>query len=149
MSKVNRRDMAGGLLVAAGGAAFALQSAQYPMGQLGAPGPGTFPLGVALVAVALGLILCVSAVLRARSEPLQMSHRAAIAVVAAVATFGILIQRVGLAPTVFVVVIIAALGSREMRPLRILGLAFFMSVGCWLVFIEGLGMTMPAFRSPL
>ncbi len=149
MPRIDYHGLLGGFLVLGAGTAFAVAAAQYPLGTSDQPGPGVFPLSVALFAVAMGALICVLSLLRHLGGNVRISFRAPAAVLGSIATFALLIPKVGLLPTVFAVALVAALGSRDTKPAHALALALFMALSSWLVFIEILGMTMPAFRSPL
>ncbi|MCT7378137.1 tripartite tricarboxylate transporter TctB family protein [Chelativorans salis] len=148
MSRCNPADVAGGLFVAAIGAAFAAVAAGYPLGQLANPGPGVFPLATGIITAVVGLGIAVKGFLRSGEVRITISHRSVIAVVASVAAFALMIRPLGLVPTLFVVVLVAALGSSKSRPLHALAVAVATAAGGWLVFIVGLGLPIPAIRMP-
>ena len=141
MKTVDLRDLAGGLLVAAAGGAFALAASSFPDGQAGEVGPAYVPTAVGIIAIVLGLVIAGGSVRRATEFP-SMELRPVLAVFAAVAVFGLLIRLVGLVPAVFAVVVVASFGSRKNRP------AAGVAAGCWAMFVVLLGLPMEAFRSP-
>jgi hypothetical protein len=159
MAVADIRNVFGGILVIAGGGAFAWAAAHYPFGEPNTPGPGAFPLGVALVAVIFGLAILFTGLTGRGAAPAQPAEdgdaaaardlRAPAAVLGAIAAFALAIERLGFVPAVFLTTFTAALGSRDLTMPRRLALALAVALGCWAIFLLGLGMTMPAFRSPL
>lgn len=148
MARINVVEVSGGLFVTAIGAAFALGSLAYPFGQAVNPGPAIFPLVVAIVTVALGMSIAIKGLMEA-AESVRFDHRSVLAVIAAIAAFGLLIRPFGLIPTLVVVVLVASLGSREARPLTAAAVAIGTALGSWIVFVLGLGLPIPAIRLPI
>lgn len=148
MMKGDTRDIVGGALVMAIGAAFAWSASFFPMGSGRVLGPGYFPIAAGAIAFGLGLWIFVTGLFRSGRIG-RIAFRPLIAVMASIAAFGLLLQRIGLIPTLIIVVVIGALGSTATRPLPVALLALGLSVSCWLIFVKGLGLNMPVFRSPL
>lgn len=149
MTRIDLPNLISGLLVIAITLPFALEALQYPLDESGSVGPGAFPLGVAVVGVVLGLVICVRSLRRSEAFAVPYSVRAPAAVLGAIAAFALLIQQVGLIPTLAAVTGIAALATKESRFVPVIALAAGVGVGCWLIFVVFLGMTIPAFRIPL
>lgn len=148
MRQVNLADVLGGAVVIGFGGVFAAVAASYPLGTPIQPGPGSFPLVVGLITAAIGIGIVIRGFVLAEPVAIQFKLRPVIAVLAAIAAFGLLIGRVGLIPTLFVMVLIAAAGSRQSRPAPALLVALATSLGAWLIFIAGLGLPIPALRMP-
>jgi putative tricarboxylic transport membrane protein len=144
------RGLIGGALVIAAGAAFAGAAWHYPLGTPGDLGPGAFPLAVAVAAMLFGAAICLFALFGTApaggAPPFRL--RAPLAVIGAIAVFALLIQRLGLVPTVFAVTLVAGLGSPELGGWQRLALALFVAAACWALFLGIMGMTVPAFRLP-
>ena len=147
MRSVDLRDLVGGLVVAAVGGAFAIAATEFPPGRAGQIGPGFVPTAVGLITVGLGLLIAGRAFLRTGPLP-RPALRPVLAVFAAVAVFGLLVQTTGLGPAVMGTTAVAASGSAISRPLPVAILAIFVAIGCWLVFIAGLGLPVDFFRNP-
>jgi hypothetical protein len=138
-------DLAGGLIVFAGGCAVALGATSYPIGELTRMGPGYFPMvvGTMLALMGLGLVLAS----RTTATPLPLLRlRPALAVFAGLVFWGLTIERLGLAPSTLGLVILVSLAQDRPSPLMIGATAAFLiafSVG---VFIYGLAIPIPAIR---
>ena len=148
MRSIDVRDVLGGSLVAAVGATFALTAMSYPMGKTVAPGPGIFPLAVSLITLMVGLAMIIKGIRRPGVGTMVLRLRGVAAVLGSVAAFAGLIRPLGLAPTLVVVVAISALGSSQSRLWPTLAVAAATAIGCWLIFIVGLGLPIPAVRMP-
>lgn len=148
MVRFDPRDMAGGILVAALGLAFVIPALNYPLGRLAAPGPGAFPMSLGLITVVLGLAIIVRGFVMGGGQRVEIHIRSAVAVTGAILAFALLIRVIGLVPTLFIVVIVSALGSSQSRLWPTLAIAAGSAAGGWLVFIVGLGLPIPAVRIP-
>lgn len=134
-------------MMAIGGFVALYASNQYQIGDAARMGPGYFPTLLGWILAFLGLVITV---LSFRTvvhilKPPPFTPRPFIAVIAAVALFALLINRIGLIPTTILMVIVTASGSNSFRPGRALVLGVFLSVLSWLIFSFGLQMTLPAF----
>jgi hypothetical protein len=147
MFRSNPRDLIGGGLFAALGAAVLAGAADYRIGTPGDMGPGFFPMGLGVLAIVVGLAIIFLGLAERGTIP-SIAWRQLIAVLAAIAVFGLVIERFGLIPAVFLSVGVSALGDRSSRPVASVMLATGFSVLTWLVFSVGLGVTMPAFDWP-
>lgn len=147
MNRVDTKDLVGGVLVIAVGAVFAYAASFFPLGTGRTLGPGYFPIATGIITVLIGIGILISAFTRAGTIP-RVSLRPFLAVLAAIAAFIVGIQSVGLVVTICLVVTISALASPKSSPLSVVGQCAFMALACWLVFTVGLGLPLPAFRSP-
>lgn len=148
MIKGDARDIVGGLLVTAVGGIFAWNASYFPLGGGRLLGPGYFPLVTGIITLGLGVWITISGLMRS-GRITGIAYRPLIAVIASIIAFGLLLPRIGMIPTLIVVVAVSASGSTSSRPLPVAMLAVGLSVACWLIFVKGLGLNMPAFRSPL
>lgn len=148
MSRFSVPDIGGGLLIVVIAGLFAAGAAGYPLGTLNNPGPGVFPLAISVITGLLGLGIAIKGFLGAGEAPVAITHRSVAAVIASVAAFALMIRPFGLIPTLFVVVLLAALGSGKSRPLPSLAVAATTAIGCWLIFVVGLGLPIAAIRIP-
>lgn len=147
MRPLDRRDFAAGAALLAVGAAFALAALQLRIGTARQMGAGYFPLIFAVITMALGLLLAVSAFGRAgrlKAPP----WRPFLAVSAAILAFVATMPLFGLAPAVLTTVAVAALADRRSQPLGTLLLALGLAAGSWLIFVQGLAMPFRLLRWP-
>lgn len=136
------QDFWSGILFASVGALALWLGKGYAFGTMTRMGPGFLPTVLAWGLVGIGAFLVARSFLL-RGEPIASSAvRPQIMIVIAIVAFALLIERVGLAPTVIVTGILAALATSEMRWRETLPLVAFMSALCVLLFIKLLGQTM-------
>lgn len=139
------QDFWSGLLFMAAGAGALWIGTEYTFGTATRMGPGFLPRVLASILVLIGLFLAVRGAV-VRGQPLQPSAiRPQIMIVVAIVVFAQMIERFGLAPTVFVVTIVAALATTEMRWKETIPLAIAASVLSVVLFIYLLGQSMQAW----
>lgn len=142
----NHRELfAGGLFVGIGGAWAAL-SLQYDLGEATRMGPGYFPLCAALVLIGIGAIL----LLRGwrGTEPTRLHPIRLVPlffVIAATASFGLLIERVGLIPSALVVTALSCYDRWRTRPLEAAALCVAYTVAAVGIFYYGLQLPMDLY----
>jgi hypothetical protein len=148
MIKGDARDIVGGLLVMVIGGTFAWNASYMSLGSGRLIGPGYFPLVTGLITVGLGIWITITAFWRS-GRINEIAYRPLVSVIGSIVAFALLLPRVGLIPTLFVVVCVGATGSTSSQPKQVVVLAAGLAVACWVIFVKGLGLNMPAFRSPL
>ena len=136
------RDLWAGVAFLASGGAFLVASQRFAMGTAADIGPGFFPAVVAglLVLVGAGLVIGALAMEGPRIEPVRL--RPAALVIAALAAFGLLIERGGLVIAVAALVLIASAAGGRLRPLQSVLLAAALIAIAIAVFRLGLGIQM-------
>ena len=142
-----------------------------PVGSPGSVGPRAFPLGLGILLAVLSGLLLVRAQVRKRIETaadeaddtpddstsMSGAHegtylRMVFSVFAVIVAYGFLMEKIGFQPVPFLLtrcrtlvtipaMMMLVLGIRD--PLRIAGMAFGMTFGCWLVFGKLLGAYLP------
>ncbi|KQT43198.1 hypothetical protein ASG43_15760 [Aureimonas sp. Leaf454] len=127
------------------GAAFGAGALGYPMGTATRMGAGYFPLALSIILAAFGVAILVKGMLhRGPVESLGIvPWRGGFLILAAIIFFGFFVTRLGFVPTLFVTVFASALASRTMSVLGALALALGMIVLCYVIFVQGLGVTLP------
>jgi hypothetical protein len=142
-----RQDLVGGLLTVALGVFALVTAVSYPMGSLLRMGPGFFPSGIAALIILLGLGLIAAAM---RPRPQQASPgiqlRSVLMIGLGVLLFALLLERAGLVPATFALVLISSLAEPRWRPLRATVLAVAMTVLVYLIFIVILQIPVAAVR---
>ncbi len=148
MKHIDVRDLTAGLsLVAIGTTAALYAGSHYQVGSPAQMGPGFFPVALGWILAALGVIIGLLAFRRTLHtlNPPPFALRPLLAVLMAVFVFTQLVERAGLVPATWLLVLVAALAERPYRWGRTLLLAVILSFLVWLVFTVALQMTLPAF----
>lgn len=138
-------DLAGGLIVFAGGCAVALGATSYRIGELTRMGPGYFPMvvGIALAVLGLGLVF-VSRTTATTLPALRL--RPAFAVFAGLIFWSLTIERLGLAPSTLGLVVLVSLAQDRPNLVMIGATAAFLIAFSIGVFIYALAIPIPAIR---
>ena len=138
------RDLLAGLIFVAFGLAFAGVSLTYELGSALRMGPGYFPLVLGSLLVLLGMAITVEGLVRGEDVPIgAIPWRGLLFLTAAVLVFGFAVRRLGMAPALFLSVLLAAFSSERTKPLTALAMAVGLTVLCVLIFVKGLGMPVP------
>jgi hypothetical protein len=142
----SQRDFWSGLMFIAVGAGFAWGATNYSFGSSASPGPGYFPFGLGIILAALGALVTFKA-LTIESEggdPIgKFAWKPLLVILGAVALFGALLPTLGLVVALPVLVILSAFAGDEFHIGEALINAVVLTVGSWLIFINGLGLTLP------
>jgi hypothetical protein len=135
------RDVLAGLVFVGFGLAFAVTAWTYDLGTALRMGPGMFPLILGGCLVLLGVAIVVEGVLAGEGEAIgPIPWRGIILLTGAVVFFGFAVERLGLAPSLFVTVLIAAFSSERTSVLAAFIMAFALTAFCVLIFVQALGM---------
>jgi len=137
------QDLGAGLLFILFGVAGLWFGRDYAVGAAARMGPGYFPTLLSWLLIVFGGFIAARAfaIEGGRIDPIRW--RSALPILAAIAVFAILIQRLGLAAAVFTVIAVSAFATRESRWREVVLLALFMAVACVGVFIYGLNQPLP------
>jgi putative tricarboxylic transport membrane protein len=139
----NTKDLLAGLIFIAIAAAFAFASAGYPLGTAFQMGPGYFPLFLSAFLGLLGTAITINGL---RSQGTTIGHirgRSFVLLLAPI-FFGLTVRGLGLVPTVAIVVLLSAFATRTVRIGTAVLSAIMISAVCYLIFVRGLGMPLPA-----
>jgi len=138
----------GGLMAAGAlaltGLIFAWQAARLDLGQVGLPGPGFFPLALALLLMALSAAIAFEGWLGSvKDEPLEFGHPQVLITFAALLAVPILFEPLGALTslgllTAVLLVFVARVSLVLAVPSSALGMA-----ACWYLFQELLGVRLP------
>jgi hypothetical protein len=161
----SERDFWSGLMFVAVGVVFAIGATNYSMGpacpandpcatslwarlsQLSAhPGAGYFPLGLSVLLALLGAIvlfksLTIESVGGDRIG--SFAWRPLLVIIAAIAVFGVMLEPLGLALTVPVLIFISSLAGDEFHWKGVVLNAIVLTIGSWAIFVWGLKLTIP------
>ncbi|GAA4530180.1 hypothetical protein GCM10023174_20270 [Chelativorans composti] len=142
-------DSVGGWISVVIGCVSLGQGLSLGLGSLRRLGSGGFPFGVGVLLVALGALLIIGS-LRNGGEPARIPIKvSSFLILAALASFAVLLPLFGMIPsaTVLMLFVSAAVTGRLAWADVIYALAI--SIAAVLVFINGLGLALPAIRWPL
>jgi hypothetical protein len=135
--------VSGGLFVAFG-TYFATEALHYEIGTAFRMGPGFMPLMLGGVLVALGAAVAISGLGKpdreTRSPP---SWRAIVLILGTIIFFAATIRGLGFVPVVFISAFATAMASRNNSPIFAAMLAVALTVMCTLIFVVGLGFSVP------
>lgn len=141
----NPKDFWAGLLFLAIGAAAAVIvfAGDYELGSARKMGPGYFPIWIAGGLGLLGAILVLKS-LATDGPPLgTWAIKPLILITLGTVLFAAIVTFAGLAPAIFLLVMLASLSSVHFRLTWSLPLALGLSVASVLVFVKGLGLAVP------
>lgn len=137
LSRDYRDIITGGALFAMGLFVAIYSLSHYPLGKMTRMGPGMFPTGLGLLLAGFGAVIAISALWRGGTWP-EVDVRAAVAVIASVASFAIFIDRIGMVPTVAIMSVLAVAGDKNGTVKRAASLAIGLNLLAVPIFIYGL-----------
>ncbi len=133
----------GVLFVATGLFAVVYSGISYNLGTAARMGPGYFPRILGLLLIALGGILAVRAL---RFDGPRVPHwhwRPTIVVLGSVVLFGLVVEKLGLALSTVMLIVLASSASREFRPRESVLVGIFLAALAVGVFVVGLKLQLP------
>ncbi|MEZ5933696.1 MAG: tripartite tricarboxylate transporter TctB family protein [Alphaproteobacteria bacterium] len=126
-------------VIAVFGAAALLVGLDYRIGGIQRMGPGFFPVATSIAIILLALASAAEA-LAAAPVRRDLQWRPLIFISLGVIAWALLIDRAGLAPATFAMILIASLAKAPFRPVALLLLATAICAAGYLIFIAGLHM---------
>jgi len=142
LTSVNRSDFGAGLIMAGTSAVFLFLGRNLDQGSAVSMGPGYFPRYVAIISLLIGLLLLV----RSFKTPVQplpsIRLRPLIFMLGSVLFFGLFIDRLGLAATAFVTLLIAGVAD-QWRPVRLLVTSTVVTIFVCVIFLRLLNVPFP------
>jgi hypothetical protein len=138
------RDILGGVLLTVAGLFFALYAGRYGFGSAARMGPGYFPTLLGWVLAVLGVLIALPA-LRRPGERLVVRWKSLLLVIASVLFFAFALPRLGLVIAVAGMALLASLADNDLTWRGRALLAAILPVLMVLLFVQGLGMTLPLF----
>ncbi|MHA6690679.1 tripartite tricarboxylate transporter TctB family protein [Devosia sp. A449] len=140
------KDLVSGGLFVAAGAYFALEALNYEVGTAFRMGPGFMPLLLGSVLAALGLGVAAGGWKKPDpDELLAPPWRGMALIIGVIIFFAATIRGLGFVPVVMISSFAAALSSKLNSIVFSLLLAVTLTVLCTLIFVIGLGMSVPWF----
>jgi hypothetical protein len=142
----SERDFWSGLLFMVVGAGFAIGATNHGFGSAAQPGPAALPFGLGLLLAAIGALLLFKALTLEHEGGDRIgpvAFKPLLVVLGSVALFGWLLPHLGLVPSVPLLVVAAALAGDRFRLGEVLAHAAVLTLACWAVFVQGLGLALP------
>lgn len=142
----SQKDFWSGLMFITIGVGFAWGALTYSFGTSARPGPAYFPFGLgAMLAVLGGVVLFKALTIETEGgDPIgPWAWKPLIVILGAVALFGLLLPRLGMVATLPVLVVVSAYAGDEFHIGEALVNAVILTAFSWLIFIKGLGLTIP------
>jgi hypothetical protein len=139
----NKRDFIGGILLVFFGAGALFMARNYTIGTAFRMGPGYFPVILASLLIVIGMIVICTSV---KSDEVKLPHfawRPFIIVSVAVALFGVIIDRAGLALSTFAMVLVSRLARPGYPWVETIVLGVALSALCAGIFFFGLKIQVP------
>lgn len=144
--RINKKDLAAGLIFAAIGAFFGIDALRHlRIGTALQMGPGYFPLVLSGVMLLLAAIIIVKGLTVEPTPFGDWPWRGVLLVIGAPLVFYFTIIGAGLVPTIFVVALMTAFASQRMKPLFALALAAGLTGFCVAVFVWAIGLPIALF----
>jgi hypothetical protein len=144
----SEKDFWSGLMFLLVGAGFAAGALNYSFGSSARPGPAYFPFGLGVILAGLGLIVLFKSLTvptRDGDRITTVRWRPLLIVLGAVALFGVMLPPLGMVISLPVLVVISALAGDEFHLGEACINAVALTIFSWLVFVKGLGLTIPVW----
>lgn len=139
-SRIDWQDLLFGLfLIAVAGGTFAA-TARLAGGTAASMGPGYMPRAIAAGLLGFGLFFAARGLARPHLGISRPHLRPILGIGAAVAAFALLIETAGLAAAAFAAIVVAALASRESRPVEVVLFGLLVTAGAVLLFVKALSL---------
>ena len=144
MNKRDSTDLISGLFLTALGLFFVIYAQRYSMGTLNRMGPAYFPVALGAVLAVLGLLIAIPAWSRAGVGP-DVSWKTMFIVISSVVLFGATLQTMGMVFATMTTLVVASLADNDITWRERAILVVTVPPIIYLIFIFGLGMTVPVW----
>lgn len=139
----DKREFVSGLMLVGFGLAALLIALNYKMGTAFRMGPGYFPVVLAILLIAIGIVVALSALRSDEGKLPRLAWRPLFVVTGATALFGLIINGAGLLLTTLALVVASRLARPGYPWLETAILSIALSALCAGVFYFGLRIQMP------
>ena len=138
------KDILAGAIFIAFGLAFAIGSLTYEVGSPLDMGPGYVPLALGLMLIGLGGLIVVKGFIAGEGEPIgDVDWRAVVLITASLLFFGITVRGLGVALSLFIATLMAALARSATSWREALVIAVGLTVLSVVIFIVALQLRLP------
>ena len=152
MKLKSQKDFWSGLMFIVAGSAFAWGATAYNFGSAARPGPAYFPFGLGILLAILGAIVLLKSltVNTPDGDPIEkFAWRPIIVITLSLIVFGFALPKLGMFISLPLLVVIASFAGDEFHPVEVAINAAVLTVGSWLIFSKGLGLTIPLWPTIL
>ncbi len=152
MKLKSQKDFWSGLMFIVAGIAFAWGATAYNFGSAARPGPGYFPFGLGVLLAILGAIVLLKSLTvdTPDGDPVEkFAWRPIIVITLSLVVFGFVLPKLGMIISLPLLVVMASFAGDEFHPVEVAINAAVLTVGSWLIFIKGLGLTIPLWPTIL
>jgi hypothetical protein len=145
-----RKNVLAGLMFIATAALGLWLSRHYPVGTALRMSTGYVPRLLCWILLALGALVLLQGLRQGtgpgrHATPPLFSFRPVLIVTASLAAFGLALERLGLVLAIVIMVAIASLAARDLKAWEAAAAAAGLIVLSWVIFILGLGLTIPVW----
>jgi hypothetical protein len=138
--------LAGLIFIIIGLVALVTAQNNYPIGTSLRMGPGYFPMALGYIMTAFGLYVMVRGLIKGEEKVKGVwGIRPLVMVSLGLASFGLVMDLLGLIPALLVMIFISAFGGPEFKFKEVLIMAVVLTVVSWGIFIYGLSMPLRLF----
>jgi hypothetical protein len=148
----SQKDFWSGVMFIVMGIAFSWGATAYSFGSAARPGPGYFPYGLGILLGILGAIVLFKSLTvdTPDGDPVgRFAWRPIIVITLSLVVFGFALPRLGMVIALPLLVAMASFAGDEFHPVEVAINAAVLTVGSWLIFIKGLGLTIPVWPTIL
>ena len=142
----SEKDFWSGLMFVLVGVGFAWGATAYQFGSSARPGPAYFPFGLGVLLAVLGgsvLFKALTFEVEGGDKIGDWPLKQLVVILAGVVLFGVALPKLGMAVSLPLLIAISSLASGEFRWKEVLVNMVVLTIGCWAIFIKGLGLTIP------
>jgi hypothetical protein len=143
----NFKDLYAGLMFMLFGVAFTWGATQYSMGTAAKMGPGYFPVILGALLTILGVIIFLRSLVGPSIEGSvgRIIFKPGILVFGSIAAFAVLLKTAGLVVSIFAIILLSSLASRESRFKESLISAIVLCIASLAIFVYGLNLQVPVW----
>lgn len=142
---LDNRDFLAGLLFCAIGAGGLYVALSYPFGSVQHMGPGFFPRALGVILIGFGVVTMARGLRHAVPVEGGWGWFPLVVITVSLVAFGWLIERVGLVPSLAVLVLVSAYAGKEFKWIEAIALAAVLCLMAVAIFVWGLGLPYPLF----
>ena len=148
MKLKSQKDFWSGIMFLVTGIGFAAGAFNYSMGTGARPGPGYFPLILSVLLAILGTIVLFKSLTIETEDGDKIGSiawRPLIVIMIGITVFAIALPRLGMFLTIPILIFIVSAAGDEFHWFGVLISSIVLTIGSYLVFSMGLGLTIPLY----